>query len=237
MGADEIPASGGSSIELWLSGGDERVAQVTLQRRVWEELRDETLLAGADLRVEVTDRVAVLDGTVDYYLAKAAAERAARRVEGLCGVESRIQVRPRAAHIQTDADLTTAAVRALEWSALVPREPITVRVESGAVTLGGAVSRAGDRIAAEDVVSRLGGVTDVRNEIAVRPAPRPARFRERVREAVQRQHARHVTVELRGDAVVLRGRVRSLAERDGLEHAVWNVPGVAALTDEVEVAL
>jgi len=224
MSGDETTASGGSSIELWLSSGDERVAQVTLQRR-------------ADLRVELTDRVAVLDGTVDHYLAKAAAERAARRVEGLCGVESRIQVRPRAAHVQTDADLSAAAVRALEWSALVPREPITVRVESGAVTLGGAVSWAGDRIAAEDIVSRLGGVTDVRNQIAVRPATRPAGFQERLREAVQHQHARHVAVELRGDTVVLRGRVRSLAERDELEHAVWTVPGVGALADEVEVAL
>ena len=95
MGADEITGSGGSSIELWLSGGDEQATEVRLQRRVWEELREDVTLAGADLRVEVTDGVAVLDGIVDHYRAKAAAERAARRVEGLCGVESRIQVRSR----------------------------------------------------------------------------------------------------------------------------------------------
>lgn len=237
MGADEITDSGGSSIELWLSGGDERVVQVGLQRRVWEELREETLLAGADLRVEVRDRVAMLHGTMDHYLAKAAAERAARRVEGLCGVESRIQVRPRAAHVQTDAELTVAATHALHRDALGPPEGITVRVESGVITLGGVVRRVAERIAAEDVVSRLPGVTNVRNEIAVRPATRPEFLGERVREAVHGQHARHVAVELRGDTVVLRGRVRSLAERDGLEHAVWTVPGVVALTDEVEVAL
>ena len=236
MGADEITGSGGSSIELWLSDGDERVAQVTLQGRVWDEFREEARLAGADLRVEVTDRVAVLDGTVDHYLAKAAAERAARRVEGLCGVESHIQVRLRAAHVQTDADLTAAATRALDCSALGPSAGITVRVESGVITLGGAVRRVAGRSAAEDAVSRLPGVTDVCNEIAVRPARRFEQIGEPVREAVQRQHARHVAVELRGDTVVLRGRVRSLAERDGLEHAVWTVPGVAALTDEVEVA-
>jgi osmotically-inducible protein OsmY len=237
MDADDITASGGSSIELWLSAGDEQVTQVTLQRRVWEELREETVLAGADLRVELTDRVAVLDGTVDHYLAKAAAERAARRVEGICGVESCIQVRPRATHnAQTDADLAAAATRALDRSTLGPPEGITVRVESGVITLGGVVRRVAERIAAEDAVSPLPGVTDIRNEIAVRPATRPEHLGEQVREAVQRQHARHVAVELRGDTVVLRGRVRSLAERDGLEHTVWTVPGVAALTDEVEVA-
>ncbi len=95
MRADEITGSGGSSIELWLTGGDEQVTEARLQRRVWEELREEAPLAGADLRVEVTDRVAVLEGIVDDYFAKAAAERAARRVEGLRGVESRIQVRRR----------------------------------------------------------------------------------------------------------------------------------------------
>ena len=237
MDAEEITASGGSSIELWLSGGDERVAQVKLQQRVWEELRKETRLAGADLRVEVTDRVADLDGAVDHYLAKTAAERAARRVEGLCRVESHIQVRLRAAHLQTDADLTAAARRALDRSALGPSHGITVSVQSGVITLGGVMRRVAGRIAAEDAVSRLPGVTDVSNEIAVLPATRFEQIGEPVREALKRQRARHVAVELRGDTVVLRGRVRSLAERDGLERAVWTVPGVAALIDEVVVAL
>lgn len=95
MDADEIAGSGGSSIELWLSGGDEPPADVRLQARVWEELHREVRLDGAELRVEVNDGVAVLDGTVDLAVAKAAAERAARRVEGLTGVESRIEVRSR----------------------------------------------------------------------------------------------------------------------------------------------
>jgi len=93
MGDDEITGSGGSSIELWLSGGEDQLTEVTLQRRVWEELREETLLAGGDLRVEVTDCVAVLEGTVNHHLAKAAAERAAWRVQGLRGVQNRLQVR------------------------------------------------------------------------------------------------------------------------------------------------
>ena len=102
MGDDEITGSGGSSIELWLSGGEEHVADVALQGRVWEELREETLLAGADLRVEVTNRVAVLVGRVDHLLATAAAERAAWRVKGLRGVQSRIQVRGVSSPIHSD---------------------------------------------------------------------------------------------------------------------------------------
>ena len=102
MGDDEITGSGGSSIELWLSGGEEQATAVRLQRQVWEELREEATLEGADLRVEVTNRVAVLEGTVDHHLAKAAAERAAWRVKGLRGVQSRIQVRGVSSPIHSD---------------------------------------------------------------------------------------------------------------------------------------
>jgi len=235
MSTDEITASGGSSIEMWLSGGEERIAQVALQERVWEELAGEVPLDTIELRVEVADRVAVLDGTVEHYLVKTAAERAARRVEGIRAVDNRIQVLPRAAHVQTDDDLAAAVRRALEWSPLLPRERITVQVESGTVMLGGEVSRASARIAAEDVVSRLDGVKDVRNDVAVRPGTRPEHLRDRIRDAIRHEHARHVAAELRGDTVVLHGRVRSLAQRDGLERAVWAVPGVAALADEIEV--
>ena len=93
MGADELTGSGGSSIELWLSGASERAVDMELQDRVWEELHAEVRLADAELRVEVNGGVAVLDGTVDRDVAKATAERAARRVKGLRNVESRIQVR------------------------------------------------------------------------------------------------------------------------------------------------
>jgi osmotically-inducible protein OsmY len=160
----------GSSIEMWLASGEEHATEVALQRGIWKEFGREALLANTDLSVEVADRRAVLDGTVETYLAKATAGRTAARVEGLRAVENRIQVHPRAAHLQTDADLAAAVRRALAWSAIAaPREPITVEVESGVVTLCGEVSRPNARLAAEDVVSHVEGVTDVRNEIAVRP--------------------------------------------------------------------
>ena len=93
MSAEEITGSGGSSIEMWLSGEDDQHSEVALQGRVWEELRREPLLVSADLEVEVMDHVAVLSGRVNQQIARTAAERAARRVEGVREVENRIQVR------------------------------------------------------------------------------------------------------------------------------------------------
>lgn len=231
----EENTSGGWSIELYLAGGDERVVHAALQRRVWEELSWEALLQGAELRVEVAERVAVLEGTVEHYPAKAAAGQAARRVEGITDVDNRLVVRAPAARARSDTDLAGAAARALEWSALVPHERLTVEVDGGAVTLAGEVGRDCERAAAEDVVSRLAGVTDVRNRIAVRPAVHPEHLKDRVQDALRHEHAKHIAVDTRGDTVVLRGRVRSLAQRDEIEHAVRAVPGVAAVEDGIIV--
>ena len=229
----EAGSSGGWSIELWLS--DDRSAAAELQRRVWEEIEWEALLQNAQLRVAVSDRIAVLDGSVEHFPAKAAAERAAKRVEGIRGVENRILVQPPAATARSDAQLLAAADRALEWCAMVPRDRITLAVESGAVTLGGEVSCECERAEAEDVVSRLAGVTDVRNQIAVRPAVHPEHLKDRVKDALRHEHAKHIAVDTHGDTVVLRGRVRSLAQRDEIEHAVRAVPGVAAVEDGIIV--
>ena len=231
----EAMASGGWSIELWLSGADDRATQGELQRRVWEELAWEALLQGAELRVEVADYAAVLEGTAEHYLAKAAAERAARRVEGIRGIDNRIEVRPPASAARSDAEILAAAERALEWSALVPHKRITLHVAAGVVTLAGEVTRACELAVAQDVVSSLAGVTDIRNRITVRPAVHPDDLKDHLKKALRHEHVRHVSIETHGDTVVLHGRVRSLAQRDEVKHAVWAVPGVGAVQDEMEV--
>ena len=48
--------------------------------------------------------------------------------------------------------------------------------------------------------------------------------------------AQSVRVEIRGDAVVLTGTVRSESEREQAERAVWSAPGVTNLDDRLLVA-
>lgn len=234
MAMDES-VSGGWSVELWLSERDDGPGSTELQRRVWEELELEQMLQAADLRVEVIERIAILYGTVAHHPAMAAAERAARRAEGLRGIENRIRVSPPAVLKRSDAELLAGACRALEASAVVPQGRVTVAVEDGNVTLQGEVAREYERDAAAEIVGHLAGVTGVRNLIALRPASQPERLRERVEDAVRHERPRHVSIETRGGMVVLRGRVRSLAQRDALEHAVWGVAGVVAVQDDLSV--
>ncbi len=55
---------GGIANELWLSNADDHIREAELQTRVWEELEREPTLDPSDVRVEISDTIATLSGTV-----------------------------------------------------------------------------------------------------------------------------------------------------------------------------
>lgn len=70
---------------------------------------------------------------------------------------------------RTDADVAAAAVRALEWDAMVSVDDLDVTVSKGWVTLRGEVEWQYQRHEAERAVRRLSSVRGVTNLIRVKP--------------------------------------------------------------------
>ncbi len=68
-----------------------------------------------------------------------AAEEAVHRVRGVKAVANDIEVRLPSSAERTDADVAAAALRALEWDALVPADKPDITVSKGWVTLKGEV--------------------------------------------------------------------------------------------------
>ncbi len=230
-------ASGGFSFEMWRTDveGDGLASQ--LQDDVWEELRWEPELetCGDRLVVDVTSNHVTLSGTVWCYPQKAVAERAASRVPGVVAVTNRIRVELNAADVRTDAGISDEVRRVLEWDALVPQGRIDVQVHEGTVTLSGEVDREHQRTAAEQAVEPLVGLTGLDNRINVRPMHVTGELQARVVAAIRRVRAKHVRAETHGGVVELRGRVPSIAERNQIEHAVRDIPGVTSVEDSLRI--
>ena len=89
-----------------------------LQADVEQELRWDPSVRSEDIGVSVTGGVVQLDGHVDSYFGRWAAERAAMRVSDAKAVASEIKVLPSAA-IRTDEDLARALAQRSRFRARV----------------------------------------------------------------------------------------------------------------------
>ena len=212
--------------------------ETQIQSDVLAELEWEPSVRAEDIGVTVHHGVVTLTGEVDGYPEKIAAEHAAQRVGGVKAVANELKVTLPGEHQRNDTDIAEAAVGALAWSYNVPKDGIRVSVRNGWITLEGSVDWQYQRDAAYRAVSNLKGVVGVSNSILVKPRVTPQQIKGKIESALTRSavaDAARVTVVTEGGKVMLRGNVRSQAERTDVERAAWSAPGVTSLESFIEV--
>ena len=78
----------------------------------------------------------------------------------------------------------------------------------------------------------------ISNLIRLRPQAEPTEIRRKIEEAFRRSaevDASRVTVEASGSEVVLRGMVRSWAERQEAERVAWAAPGITKIDNRIVI--
>ena len=211
-----------------------------IKRDVELELRWDPDITSDDIGVAVKDGVVTLTGFVRSYSEKYEAERDAKRVSGVVGLANDIEVRLPSSDQRPDPEIAREAVNAIKSQLPFTHEHITPTVRDGWVTLEGEVEWNYQRNLAETAVRRLKGVKGVTNLIHVKPRVAPSEVKRKIEEALKRQaelEADEITVEANGGEVILRGRVRSWAERKEAERAAWQAPGVTKVDNRITVAL
>jgi len=144
--------------------------------------------------------------------------------------------------MKSDVKLQQDVLAELDWEPSLDAAQIGVTVRDGVVTLGGHVSVYSAKLAAEEVVKRVHGVTAVANDIEVRPAGA-----EHLDDADIAAAAVHVLqwdagvpddrvqVTVRDRRVVLDGTVDRRHERVAAERAVRHLKGVRGVTNHIAV--
>ena len=159
-----------NDLEVKLPGSLER-SDSDIAHAAVNALRWDIQVPDDRLQVKVTNGWLTLEGEVDRYYEKEAAERAIRYLTGVKGVSNLITLRA----IPTPADIKQRIRSSLSRQAEMDADHIGVETSGSRVTLHGTVRSLAERREAERAVWNAPGVTRVANDITVSPAV-PATF-------------------------------------------------------------
>jgi osmotically-inducible protein OsmY len=211
-----------------------------IKRDVEEELRWDPDIDSTDVAVAVKSAVVTLTGYVRSYAQKVEAETAAKRVAGVAGVANDIEVRLPSIDERPDPEIARDVVTAIKNELPYSWESIKAVVKNGWVTLEGEAEWNYQRQRAEIAAQRVRGVKGVSNLIRMKPKVEPAEIKRQI-EAALRRHAEldaeRIVVETNGSEVILKGTVRSWAERQEAEEAAWRAPGVTKVSNQITISL
>ena len=209
-----------------------------IQKDVLAELKWEPFITASEIGVAVKNGVVTLSGIVDSYLKKTTAEKATKRVSGVKAVAEDIIVKSIGSLVKTDTEIAQAALSALKWNSAINEEKIKIKVEDAVVTLDGEVDWEFQKISAQRQIEDMIGVRRIVNNVTVKTSIPAKDIKQKIADAFHRSatiDSEKIHIETTGSKIILKGTVRSWAEKNDAENAAWSAPGVNKVDNQLEI--
>jgi osmotically-inducible protein OsmY len=198
----------------------------------WDPRADST-----NVRVTMLGGTAIMKGSVHSLNDRWWCEQIVKRVRGVTSISNRIEVRLTIGDYRTDGTLLRVIGELFEAMAGMPPERPHVTVRNGCVTLRGSVRRRYQKQLAEQIVRRIAGVRSITTFIVI-DGDQP--LQQDLKPQLETELSRRlpecsIRVHVDDARIVLRGTVRTCAERDDVIDLAWCAPGVASVHDRIVV--
>lgn len=194
-----------------------------LQQLIASEMLNDHRVSSQNIRVNIDDGVAQLQGTVSSFRRKLIAQQIVAAYEGVRDVKNELLVEPHQSH--PDATVAAAVRAALDASADTTKETIAVSVSGGKATLTGIVGSHWERVIAGDIARGVRGVRDVVNMLVIDLLNKVSdhELMNSVQAALGRARGlreSRIRVAVADQTVVLSGKVNELWQKEVAETVV-----------------
>jgi osmotically-inducible protein OsmY len=210
----------------------------SLQFTVQQALRWEPQMHDAQLGVTAHKGIITLMGILPNYFLKVEAERIVKNIDGVRAIVEKIAVVFPQEQTLSDEKLAESILRLYQSSFTIPDERIRFKVENGWVTLEGTLHWNYQKKAAEAALSSIKGIRGISNLLHTQSDYENELLQESIVKALHHSAVLSdavIAVTLDHRKVTLTGSVNNLYEKDEAERLAWNAPGIASVSNKLEI--
>jgi osmotically-inducible protein OsmY len=213
-----------------------------IETNILNRIRRDSRINDAMIKVKVNNGLVVLTGIVSTYKKKLAVQLKAKQTHGVLSVDNQIEVHyhrefgnPPGDMIKKTAESILAAASDIDAS------KITIKLNSGVLTLKGSVTWFWQLHRIDELVSNIIGVIDVKNELTVVPSEKISDEIIALEITKELEHADHIDpsqilIEVKHGTVILSGTLRTYAAEQEAYDATIQQAGVTKIVNNITIA-
>ena len=139
---------------------------------------------------------------------------------------------------RSDTEIALAVSNALKHNIYRLDQFVKAKVEGAIVTLTGEAQWQYQVDAATNAIRYLAGVVEINNRVLLKPSISVSAVKKDIDDAIQRRarnDMKNIQVEIKGNEVLLSGKVEDWSERNLAIDAAWGVVGVQKVSDQMTI--